>query len=351
MASSRSAAARLFRRAFPVLALLVPLLAATALAGASGSFSLERSVIEALIRVVMVVGLYIFIGNSGIVSFGHATFMAIAAYASAWQTCCVMLKPITMPGLPAFLRLHDYPVFPAGLAAVVLAGLAAFAAGLILMRLSGLAASISTLALMFILNVVYSNWDSVTMGTASIVGLPDYVTLWVAFGCAAFAILVAYLYQISPRGLQVRATRDDEVAAAAAGVSIYWNRLIAFTISGCIAGLGGLLQAHYLGTVTISSYFLDLTFLALAMLVVGGMHSLSGAVVGVVVISAIVDIFRELEAGIAIGQTEIALPAGTQELVLAGGMLLILVFRKEGIMGGREFELPEPVDPAAKAAG
>jgi branched-chain amino acid transport system permease protein len=328
------------RLAFPVFALLVPLLLIVLLADFSGSFTFKRTVIEALIRIVMVVGLYIFVGNSGVVSFGHATFMAIAAYATAWQTCCAMLKPITMPGLPDFVRLNDFPLMPAAASSVLLAGIAAFFSGLILMRLSGLAASISTLALLFILNVFYSNWETVTMGTASIVGLPDYVTLWVALGCVALAIVIAYAYQISPRGLQIRATREDEIAAAAAGVSIYWNRLIAFTLSGFVVGLGGVLQAHYLGTVTISSFFLGLTFLTLAMLVVGGMNSLAGAVVGVVVVSAIVDIFRRLEAGVPIGESEFALPAGTQELVLAAIMLLILVFRKDGIMGGREFELP-----------
>jgi branched-chain amino acid transport system permease protein len=221
-----------------------------------------------------------------------------------------------------------------------LAGAAAFLTGLVIMRLTGLAASISTLAVLFILNVVYSNWDSVTMGSASIVGLPTYVTAWLALGCAVFAIVVAYLYQISAFGLAIRATREDEVAAAASGISLYWSRLIAFTLSGFLVGLGGVLQAHYLGTVSINSFFLSFTFLALAMLIVGGMGSLAGAVVGVVVITAMVDIFRRLEGGISVGGEQWSLPAGTQELIIAGFMLLILVFRKDGIMAGRELTLP-----------
>lgn len=331
---------RLLRQWFPVLALLVPLLVVVILSDQFGSLTLQRTVVEALIRIVVVVGLYIFVGNSGIISFGHATFMAIAAYATAWQTCCQMLKPITMSGLPPFLRDQSFPLLPAALASIGLAGAAAFVSGLILMRLSGLAASISTLAVLFILNVVYSNWESVTMGTASIVGLPNYVTVWLALGCAALAIIVAYFYQISSRGLAIRATREDEVAAAAAGISLYWTRLFAFTLSGFVMGLGGVLQAHYLGTVSINTFFLNLTFLTLAMLVVGGMRSLAGAVVGVVVVTGIVDIFRRIEAGVTIGSTQWSLPAGTQELVLAAVMLLILIFRKDGIMGGREIALP-----------
>lgn len=335
---------RLLRYWFPVLALLVPLVLIVALSQSFGPLSVQRTVVQALISIVVVVGLYVFVGNSGVVSFGHATFMAIAAYATAWQTCCEMLKPITMSGLPAFLRDQTIPSLPAAGAAILLATGVAFLSGFVLMRLSGLAASISTLALLFILNVVYSNWDSVTMGTASIVGLPNYVNAWLALGCVAVSVIVAYLYQTSAQGLAIRATREDEVAAAASGISLYWTRLGAFTLSAAITALGGVLQAHYLGTVSINSFFLNLTFLALAMLVVGGMRSLAGAVVGVVVVTLIIDLFRRIEAGVTIGATEWSLPAGSQELVLAAVMLLILIFRKDGIMGGRELELPVAAD-------
>ncbi|MFB2549993.1 branched-chain amino acid ABC transporter permease [Ensifer soli] len=335
----KTRSANLLRYWFPVLALIVPLILLVLLSETFGPLTLQRTVTEALIRIVVVVGLYIFVGNSGVISFGHVTFMAIAAYATAWQTCCEMLKPITMSGLPPFLRDQSFPLLPAALSSVALAGGVAFVTGLILMRLSGLAASISTLALLFILNVVYSNWDGVTMGTASIVGLPNYVTAWLALGCAALSILVAWLYQTSSKGLAIRATREDEVAAAASGISLYWSRLFAFTLSAVVMGLGGVLQAHYLGTVSINTFFLNLTFIALAMLVVGGMRSLAGAVVGVVVVTAIIDIFRRIEAGVTLGSTQWSLPAGTQELVLAAVMLLILVFRKDGIMAGREFSL------------
>ncbi|UOA16928.1 hypothetical protein DSM109990_03815 (plasmid) [Sulfitobacter dubius] len=327
-------------RHFAFLFISACLLSAVALSHLFGSIMVQRVVTEAMIRIVIVVGIYIFTGNSGIISFGSVTFMAIAAYATGWQTCCEILKPITMSGLPPILRDHSYPVYVSAATSVGLAALVAFITGLILMRLGGLAASISTLAILFILNVGYSNWETVTMGTASMVGLPTYITPWIALAAALVAILFAWLFQNSARGVLLRASRADEVAAAACGVSLYWSRLIAFTLSGAVMGLAGVLSAHFLGTVSINSYFLKLTFLALAMLVVGGMKSLSGAVVGVVVVSTIVDVFRRLEAGVSLGEATVSLPAGTQELVLAGVMIIILMFRKDGLMGGKEFRLP-----------
>ncbi|EGL62099.1 putative branched-chain amino acid ABC transporter, permease protein [Agrobacterium sp. ATCC 31749] len=335
---------RINERLFPVTALAIPLILVVWAIDQFGTAGLERVSTEALIRLVFAVGLYIFAGNSGIVSFGHMTFCAIAAYATAWQTCCAMLKPITMSGLPAFIRDNTFPLLPAALTSIALAGGVAFVSGLILMRLSSLSASISTLALMFILNVIYSNWTTVTMGSSTIVGLPVYVTIWIALGCALFTIVIAYLYQLSRWGLMLRAAREDEVAAQASGTSLYWSRLIAFTLSGFVAGLAGVLFAHFMGTVSIANFFLNHTFLIVAMLVIGGMQSLAGAVVGVTLISVVIEVFRRAEVGFLVGSTQVAIPAGSQELILASIMLLILMFRKAGIMGGKELRWPWSVN-------
>lgn len=323
----------------PVLLLAIPLVVFAAAVEYAGSATLASIVTLALIRIVTVVGIYIFVGNSGIVSFGQISFMAIAAYASAWQTCCEALKPMTMPGLPAFLLERSMPLWLSGLTSVVLAAIAAFVVGSILMRLSGLAASISTLAVLFIFNTVYSNWDSVTMGSASIVGLPEYVSAPVAAAGVVIALVVAFVHQRSRWGLMLRASREDEVAARAAGVSLYVSRLVAFTVSGAVMGLAGVLQAHFLGSISTDSFFLDLTFITLAMLIVGGTRSLAGAVVGTIVVQTITEAFRQLETGVSIAHTQIALPSGVQELVLAAAMLLILIYRRNGLVGGREWSI------------
>lgn len=327
-------------RAWPVLGLLLAIAAVVLITSLFGSISLQRTLIEGLIKIVTVVGLYIFIGNSGVISFGHTAFMAIAAYATAWQTCCPGLKPITMHGLPDVLLQNTVPLFPAALIATLLAALVALFVGLIIMRLSGLAASISTLAVLFILNVAYSNWDSVTMGVSSVVGLPTYVTPWIAYAVVAGVMIIAYVFQTSRFGLILRATREDEVAAKSIGISVFGSRLIAFVLSGFVMGVAGVLHAHFLGTISIDTFFLNLTFITLAMLVIGGMRSLAGAVVGVVVVTTVVDVFRRIEAGIDLWSVELSLPAGTQEVVLAVVMLVVLVFRPRGLTGGRELVWP-----------
>jgi branched-chain amino acid transport system permease protein len=297
---------------------------------------------ECLITIVVVVGLYIFIGNSGVVSFGHIAFMAIGAYASAWQTCCLPQKPANFPGLPDFLLHSQVPNFPASLLAGLLAAAVAYLSGLIIMRLSGIGASIGTFAFLAIVNVVYSNWKSVTLGTSSIIGLPTYVNLWTALAWALTTIAVANVFQVSSLGLALRASREDEVAAQAAGINVYVLRLIAFVLSAFFVAIGGVLRGHFLGIVAVNSFWLDATFTTLAMLVVGGMNSLAGAVTGVVALSVLIEFLRRLESGIDIGSLTLSVPGGFQELGLAVVMLAILILRPKGLTGNREAPCPWP---------
>ncbi len=302
--------------------------------------ALNWTVTEVLIRVVLVVGIYIFVGNSGILSFGHIGFAAIGAYAVAWQTCCPVFKPLRFPALPDLLLTTTVPLVPAAILAGLLAMVVGFILGSVIMRLTGLAASIATFSFLVIVNSTYGNWDSVTAGTSSVIGIPVYVNIWVALIWALLAIAVAHAYQVSRLGLVLRSSREDEVASRAMGVNVVRQRLIAFTISAFFAGIGGALYAHFLGTLAVNSFYLDLTLITVAMLVVGGMHSLTGAVVGVVVFSGLIEVLIQLEKGLELGGVAFSLPRGAQEIGLAVVMLLILIFRRGGITGNREVPWP-----------
>jgi branched-chain amino acid transport system permease protein len=321
-----------------VLSLVLFLIALVATIVQSSSF--DRTVIDLLIRVIFVVGLYIFVGNSGVVSFGHAAFMMVGAYATGWQDCCSMTKSFFMPGLPQFMLDTTVPPPIATFVSGLFAALFALLVGAAIMRLSGIGASIATFAMLVVVNVVYSNWDSVTAGTSTMTGIPAFTDRWVALLVAVIAIFVAYLYQISRFGLMLRTSREDEIAAKASGVDVIGQRLLAFVLSAFFAGLAGGLYAHFLGTISVGAFYLDLTFITLAMLVVGGMNSLSGAVIGVISISALVEILRQLERGIEFGSTSIVLPGGAQEIGLGIALVLVLIFRQRGITGNQEITWP-----------
>jgi len=307
-----------------------------------GNLLVEGALTEALVYMVMVVGLFVFVGNSGIISFGHVSFALIGAYASAWQTCCPGLRGVFMPGLPEIILDTNVPVIPAALIAALLAAVVAAVSGVAIARLDAVAASIALLSLLFVVKTIYENWTSITAGQGSLAGLPLYVSLWTALAWAAVAIVVAQFYMISAHGLRLRATREDYAAARAAGISPWRERLIALVISAFLFAIGGILFGHYLGTLAVSIYWLDMTFLTLTMLVVGGMRSLTGAVVGTLAISAVRELLRALERGFDFGGASVQIPQGTQEVVLALALLLVLMFRPQGIVGDYELGVSLP---------
>ena len=306
---------------------------------ATGDAVLALAVTAALIRAVMVIGLYIFIGNSGVLAFGHATFMMVGAYGVAWLTLRPFSKSFALQ-LPEFLAAHQYPFLPSALAAAALAALVALVVGIPIMRLSGIAAAIATLAVLGMFKTFYSNWSEWTLGAATMPGIPIYVDMWVALSWVVVALFAAYIYQRSRYGLALRASREDEFAARASGINIPRQRLVAFVLSAFFMGIGGVLEAHYLGTIAVKNFWLTITFILLAMLIVGGQRSLTGALVGVMVISTLIEILNTLEAGMNIGIAVLAVPIGAQELTIAGLMIVILVFRPDGIMAGREIPWP-----------
>jgi branched-chain amino acid transport system permease protein len=303
------------------------------------SGSTAEIISEMMIRVVMVVGLYIFVGNSGILSYAHIGFAAIGAYAAAWFTCCTlpMVKPLYLPGLPDFLLNATYPLEIGLLSAAIASGIVALIIGLIFVRLAGIAASIASFAFLAIVYAVYSNWDSVTAGTSSISNIPVDVGPGLATMAAICAVWIAFAFQSSRYGFMLRASRDEPVAARSSGVQIRHMRLIAWVLSAVVAGIGGALYGSFMGILTIDSFYLTLTFLTIAMLTVGGIQSLGGAVVGVLCVTVFTEILRVMESGTAVVQV----PKGLQQVGLGVILVLILIFRPRGLMDGREFTLPQ----------
>jgi branched-chain amino acid transport system permease protein len=156
------------------------------------------------------------------------------------------------------------------------------------------------------------------------------------------AAVVAFAYQSTRRGRLLRASREDRAAALGIGVDIHRERLVAFTLSGAISGLAGGLLVHQIGSITPAQVGLELTFLTLAMLVVGGVRSLWGATVGAVLISLLDSYLLQSENGLHLGFFKLTLPAGAADLILGVVMAAMLILRPRGLTGGREWDLGLP---------
>lgn len=319
------------------LQLLAPLflVGVAALIGTLVSTSTETYVINALVNVAIVVALYVFIGNSGVLSFGHISFVAVGAWAAGVLSMPVQEKPAIMPHLASVLRDHAIGNVPSLALAAAVGAAYALVIGLPLMRLSGLGAGIATFGVLEITHNVLRYWETIGPGLNTFSAVPETTGLLQASIGAALAVIVAFAYRRSRFGRLLSATREDAAAARAVGVSVYRQRLVAFVLSGGLAGFAGGLYVHLL-PVNTESLYLDLTFLTLAMLVIGGATSLWGAVVGALAVSGVDSFLAEAETGIHVFGQPLNLPAGTRIVVVGAFMALVLILRPTGLTGGRE---------------
>jgi branched-chain amino acid transport system permease protein len=328
------------RRAEGLVPLIGPV-ALLALVGLLGSFFSNARALEfenALVFTAMVVATYVFVGNSGVLSFGQIGFFILGAYAAGELSIPADTKSSILPNVFPVIRDHSVGNFWSLVIAAAVGGLFAFLLGIPLMRLSGLAAGIATFAVLMITQNIVANWEKIGPGPLTLSTVPQTTDLWqatvgaIAVACAAFA------YQRSPLGRKLRATREDPFAAQAAGIDVHRQRLWAFTLSGLLMGFAGGLFIHYQGTIAVSDVYLDFTFLTLAMLVVGGSRSLLGAVVGALVISGLDSFLSDAEQGVV---SWLHVGAGTALVTVAAFMAIVLVFLPRGLTGGRELAVPK----------
>lgn len=326
------------RRLDPLVQLVGPVLVLVVV-GVVGTFMDRAREIEfknALVAVAIVVALYVFVGNSGVLSFGQASFVALGAFAAGVTTVPLDAKFGVLPNVFGLLAHHTIGNAESLLLATGLGAVYAFLVGIPLMRLSGLAAGIATFAVLGITYNILRYWEKIGPGPQTLSTVPETTNLLQATVGAIAVVAIAFLYQRSPLGRQLRGAREDPAAAQAAGIDIHRQRLWAFMLSGALSGFAGGLFVHARGTLTTDDVYLDLTFLSLAMLVVGGMASLWGAVLGTLIVSGLDSFLLNAENG----QVGFTLPGGTRLVVVGAFMAFVLVFLPSGLTRGREFSLP-----------
>jgi branched-chain amino acid transport system permease protein len=306
------------------------------------------------INAIMVVGFQVFAGNTGLVSFGHISFMAIGAYATAIVSMDPFDKSIVLKNLPRFLFNLHLSVIPSLLIGGVVAAVFALATGVALMRLSGAAASIATLGLLVITTNVLSQASEFTHGPESLFGVPQDANFGWVFGTLAVAVLVSGLFKWSHAGLQARANRDDVIAGESVGIGSLRARLIPFTLSAFLTGIAGGLYAMLLTAFSPASFAIPLVVVVLTMAIVGGINSITGAVIGAALVTVLNELMRRVENGVTVLGVHLSAPTGISAAVLGVALILTLRWRPEGLMSAYELQFdrrkPATEEPASEGA-
>ncbi len=291
------------------------------------------------INAIAAIGLNLTYGFTGMFSLGHAGFMAIGAY-----VCTVLiLTPDQKVNMWILEEIHpsianiSLPFFTAVLAGGLMAALAGLVIAIPVLRLGGDYLGIATLGFAEIIRVVIVNATPFTNGSLGIKGIPQYSTMWWNYGWLVVTVYVVMALLRSNVGNVFKAIRDDEIAAKTMGVNTFYYRVLSFCLGAFFAGIAGALTASLISTIDPKMFSFLLTFNVLMVVVAGGLGSITGSILGSVVITIMLEWLRIVEDPIYFGDFEIPGIPGMRMVIFSVLLMCIILFRREGIMGMREF--------------
>jgi branched-chain amino acid transport system permease protein len=304
---------------------------------AGGSSARDSLITDLLVNLVLVLGFHIFVGNTGVLSFGHLGIASLASYVMALLAIPLTRKAVLIPNAPSSVLKYEVDPRVASIVAIVIALIISALLGVVVARTSGLSATMITLAFLFVVRQVAENWKDLTNGAGNLSSIPRLDgNTWPIVG-AVIAVVVAVLFRSTTTGRLSVATREDELAAGAMGIDVFSPRWWAFVMSGGVVALGGILRVQSLGSLGPSQFSFEFTILILAMLVVGGMRTVTGAIIGTAFITVGKEITRFLGDGPDFAGFTWPTVDGLPDLFLAGALLAVLLLRPAGLLG--EFDI------------
>jgi branched-chain amino acid transport system permease protein len=196
------------------------------------------------------------------------------------------------------------------------------------LRLKGHYLAVATMGFLIVVQVLITNWDTVTRGPLGLNGLPALTNLWWVYPWLVVTIYVAWKVKFSSYGRSMLAIRENDLAAQCLGVNLFRTRVAALAIGAFFAGIAGGLWAHLITAITPASFSLIMAFNIVVMVVVGGTGSITGAVVAALFFSMLTEGFRPLEQYLEV--------YGIGEICMSIILVAILIYRPEGIFGTQE---------------
>ena len=315
--------------------------------------SAERLITSLFIDAIMVLGLQIYIGNTGVLSFGHIGFGAVAGYTFAILAISPERKSRWIPDAPGGLTDVHLSAPVATSIAVVVTLVVAVIVGIGLARSGAksgaVAATVITLALLFVTHEVAVNWTELTGGDRAPLSFGIGKTLdsrWPILLVLAIGVLSARLFAQSRLGRLAKAAREDNLAARAMGVNPQVQQMVALGLSAVLVALAASLRVYEIGNITPKFFFFDYALLTLVMLIVGGRNSVTGALVGVVIITAGRELARRLSTegyeffglGLDSAPLDWVFREGLPTIGLGLAMLGFMIFRPNGLLRDWEFD-------------
>ncbi|SMC18962.1 amino acid/amide ABC transporter membrane protein 2, HAAT family (TC 3.A.1.4.-) [Desulfacinum hydrothermale DSM 13146] len=278
-------------------------------------------------------------GMCGLLHLGPNAFITIGAYTSALLTMSPMEKQMSFIIEPLIwpFSVLQAPFFVSLIAGGVMATIFAFIISFPVFRVRGDYLAIVTLGFGEVIRVLCNALQGVTNGPLGLKGLQPYTNLWWSWGIAVFTIIVITKLVNSSYGRAMKAIREDEIAAKAMGVDPFRHLMLAFLVSAFFCGVAGGLMAHLITTISPTLFTFFLTFNLLIIIVVGGLGSTTGAVIGAALFAWGGEALRVVESPMNFGAFTIPGIPGMRMVLFSVILMVVIIFARRGIMGRNEF--------------
>ena len=273
------------------------------------------------IMIIMAMSLNIVAGFLGEMALGHAGFMAIGAYSSAYFSIALMDTGIAVPNIVVLIL--------AMIVGGIVTGLVGFLIGTPTLRLRGDYLGIVTIGFSEIIRIFFINFAP-TGGAAGLKGITKLVTFNNVYWITIVIIILIFTFGRSKQGRAIISIREDEIASEAAGIPTTKYKVLAFTVSSFFAGMGGALYAHYQAFVEPSKFTFMFSIEMFVIVVLGGLGSLTGSIIAAIILTVLPEMLR--------GFAEYRL------LVYSLALVVMMIFRPQGMLGRSEFSLTKFID-------
>lgn len=265
-----------------------------------------------LIMIIMSTSLNIATGFLGQLHLGHAAFMGIGAYTAS--LLAILLRDSVGSDVILFIIVT--------LGAMVTTGIAGLLIGTPALRLRGDYLGIMTLGFGEIVKTVITNLKGITNGAQGLYGIPRIMNFPLAFWTTVVVVGLIFLFMNSRHGRAILSIREDEIAAESVGINITRYKLLAFVLASMFAGVGGSIFGFAVGFIAPTSFNFLKSVEIFVIVVLGGMGSLSGAVISSVVLVALPELLRDF--------------ASYRYLLYSSLLVVMMLFRPEGLLGTKE---------------
>lgn len=291
-----------------------------------------RLLVFIAINVILATSLNLINGFTGQFSIGHAGFMAVGAYASAFFTVTYGKAIEASLGALGETVASSIVLIIAIVIGALVAALMGLIVGIPSLRLKGDYLAIVTLGFAEIIRIVILNIDAV--GGATGYTVPGYANfLWVGI-FAVITVVVIHNIVRSDTGRALISIREDELAAEAMGVNTTRFKVTSFVIGSAFAGVSGVLFAHYNKFLSTNDFQFIKSFEIIIMIVIGGMGSMTGAILGAVIVTLLPELLRQLP-DVQIGESVLRF-ADLRLVIFALILILTMILRPQGILGTTE---------------